>query len=84
MLCSGGNFLGIRLQFGATVQTKGMWRVVGVPDQWSAEDLCRVLAKANRLLLMVTPSFADNRKPFAALSGKCMGFFFAVCCLSAR
>ena len=43
----GGNFLGIRLQVGATVQTKQMWRVVGVPDQWSAEDLCGVLAKAN-------------------------------------
>ena len=34
----GGNFLGVRLQIGATIKVRGVWRVTSVPLSWSSPD----------------------------------------------
>ena len=42
----GGDNLGIRLKVGSTLQVRGVWRVMGVPGDWSVEDLSKVLSDA--------------------------------------
>ena len=43
----GGNNLGLRVQKLQDARTLGVWRVSGVPEEWTAEELNQVLVKAD-------------------------------------